>query len=60
MEFHRRAVDDLNRELGKLQSRASQAYEDKLDGKIDEQMWSDFQTRIRPSRRPWSGKSVPI
>ena len=47
LAFHRQAVDDLNRELGKLRSRVSQAYEDKLDGKIDEQMWSDFQSRYK-------------
>jgi site-specific DNA recombinase len=47
LEFHRQAVDDLNRELGKIRSRVSQAYEDKLDGKIDEQMWSDFQTKYK-------------
>ena len=46
LAFHRQAVDDLNRELGKIRSRVSQAYEDKLDGKIDEQMWADFQTRV--------------
>lgn len=38
LEFQRQAMDDLNRELGKIRSRVSQAYEDKLDGKIDEQM----------------------
>src|SRR6266404_8278806 len=37
LEFHRQAVDDLHRELGKIRGRMSQAYEDKLDGKIDEQ-----------------------
>ena len=45
LEFHRQAVDDLNRELGKLRSRVSQAYKDKLDGKINEQMWSNFHTK---------------
>ena len=38
-------VEDLNRELGKIRSRMSQAYEDKLDGKIDERMWSDLHAR---------------
>ena len=45
LAFHRQAVDDLNRELGKLRSRVSQAYKDKLDGKINEQMWSNFHTK---------------
>ena len=45
LEFHRQAVDDLNRELGKIRSRVSQAYEDKLDGKINEQMWADVHTK---------------
>jgi site-specific DNA recombinase len=40
-------MDDLNRELGKIRSRMSQAYEDKLDGKIDEQIWSDLQTKYK-------------
>lgn len=44
-EFHKRAVDDLTRELGKIRSRMSQAYEDKLDGKIDERMWHDLHAR---------------
>lgn len=44
-EFHKRAVDDLTRELGKIRSRMSQAYEDKLDGKIDERMWNDLHAR---------------
>ena len=44
-EFHKRAVDDLTRELGKIRSRMSQAYEDKLDGKIDERMWYDLHAR---------------
>ncbi len=39
--FHQQAVDDCTRELGKIRSRMSQAYEDKLDGNIDEQMWMD-------------------
>ena len=43
--FHQRAVDDLTRELGKIRSRMSQAYEDKLDGKIDERMWNDLHAR---------------
>jgi DNA invertase Pin-like site-specific DNA recombinase len=47
LEFHRQAVDDLNRELGKLRSRMSQAYEDKLDGKIDEQMWFDLHSKYK-------------
>ena len=44
-EFHKRAVDDLTRELGKIRSRMGQAYEDKLDGKIDERMWNDLHIR---------------
>jgi site-specific DNA recombinase len=47
LEFHRQAMDDLNRELDKIRSRMSQAYEDKLDGKIDEQIWSDIQTKYK-------------
>ena len=47
LEFHRQAVDDLNRELGKIRSRMSQAYEDKLDGKIDEQIWSDLHSKYK-------------
>jgi hypothetical protein len=43
-EFHKRAVDDLTRELGKIRSRMGQAYVDKLDGKIDERMWNDMHT----------------
>jgi site-specific DNA recombinase len=43
--FHQRAVDDLTRELGKIRSRMSQAYEDKLDGKIDERLWNDLHAR---------------
>ncbi len=45
--FHLQAVEDLNRELGKVRSRMSQAYEDKLDRKIDEQMWSDLHARYK-------------
>ena len=44
-EFHKRAVDDLTRALGKIRSRMSQAYEDKLDSKIDEGMWNDLHAR---------------
>ncbi len=44
-EFHKSAVDDLTRELGKIRSRMSQAYEDKLDGKIDERMRTDLHVR---------------
>ena len=47
LAFHRQAVDDLNRELGKIRSRMSQAYEDKLDGKIDEQLWADLHTKYK-------------
>jgi site-specific DNA recombinase len=47
LEFHRQAVDNLHRELGKIRSRMSQAYENKLDGKIDEQMWSDFHAKYK-------------
>lgn len=45
--FHRQVVDDLNRERGKIRSRISQAYEDKLDGQIDEQMWSDLHVKYK-------------
>jgi len=38
-------VDDHTRELSKIRSRMGQAYEDKLDGKIDERMWNDLHTR---------------
>ena len=45
--FHLKAVEDLNRELGKIRSRMSQAYEDKLDGKIDEQMWMEVNAKYK-------------
>jgi hypothetical protein len=44
-EFHKCAVDDLTRELSKIRSRMRQAYEDKLDGKVDERMWNALHTR---------------
>jgi site-specific DNA recombinase len=47
LEFHKQAVDDCTRELAKIRSRMSQAYEDKLDGKIDEQMWMDVNTTYK-------------
>jgi site-specific DNA recombinase len=45
--FHKQAVDDCTRELGKIRSRMSQAYEDKLDRMTDEQMWMDLNAKYK-------------
>ena len=47
IEFHQRAVDDCTRELGKIRSRMRQAYEDKLDRTIDEQMWMELNAKYK-------------
>jgi hypothetical protein len=47
MEFHKRAVDDCTRELGKIRSRMRQAYEDKLDGTVDEQIWMELNAKYK-------------
>jgi len=45
-EFHKAAVDDLRRQMTKLENRLSQAYIDKIDGLISEDAWKQLHERF--------------
>ncbi|MCP4568818.1 MAG: hypothetical protein GY841_14670 [FCB group bacterium] len=44
-EFHKSTIKDMQRELAKLEGRIKLIYEDKLDSKIDDELWQSLREK---------------
>jgi len=44
-EYHKNMVDELNKDISKIQGRLAKIYEDKLDGVITNDLWEDLRAK---------------